>query len=164
MKKAITVIISALYVIAIIIIAFFGSETMNREKTVHVENIILTNETYAIGGKTIYEVNPNVNWENNKNQVKYTIVIRDYNYFYATMGNAIQLKAKVEPDNADITAVEYTIVDGEKYSTITEIGEHDAAFSFTSKLETARSAIVKIKANDGSGTEIKIGIVAVVTA
>ena len=45
MKKAIVVIISALYVVSIVIIAFFGSEVRTETKTTYVEDITLTLET-----------------------------------------------------------------------------------------------------------------------
>lgn len=160
MKKAITVIISALYVIAIIIIAFFGSEVRTESKTNYVEDIVLVNETYAIGGKTIYQVNPNANWESDKEQVKYTIIIRDYNYFYTSMGNAIQLEAVVKPSNADHPVLNYSLISGDLYSTITQNG----AFSFNDKLIESTSSQVKISSTDGSLVSIKVGIVAVVTA
>lgn len=160
MKKAITVIISALYVIAIIIIAFFGSEVRTDSKTTYVEDIVLNNETYAIGGKTIYQVTPNEDWANDKEQVKYTIVIRDYNYFYTSMGNGIQLDATVKPSNANHPTLDYSIIAGDSYSDITQSG----AFSFIEKLGESKSSQIKISSTDGSLVNIKVGIVAIVTA
>ncbi|MCQ3035453.1 MAG: hypothetical protein MJ248_04505 [Bacilli bacterium] len=164
MKKAITVIISALYVIAIIIIAFFGSEVRTESKTTYVEDIVLVTKSFSIGDKPIYQVNPNPKWETDKEQVKYTIVIRDYNYFYTSMGNAIELKANVTPTNADHIGLVFSVVSGNLYSTITQSGEQIAAFSFDNKLENDTSAQVKIASTDGSLVSIKVGIVAIVTA
>jgi len=163
MKKAITVIIAALYVVAIIIIAFFGSEVRTESKTTYVDDIVLTNETVIVAGKTIWEVNPNSNWDISKKDdaVKYTIIIRDYDYFYNQYGNTLELHALVKPANADHPTLNYSVVRGDDYSTIST----DGKFSFNNKLTEMKASQVKISSTDGSLVSIKVGIVAqVVTA
>ena len=159
MKKAIVVIISALYVVSIVIIAFFGSEVRTETKTTYVEDITLTLETYSFGGKTIYEVNKNSSWTIETRKIpKYTIVIRDYNYFYESMGNAIKLDATVSPENATYPQLDYKIVKGENVASI--IGEK--TFSFNEQLTTSVASTVKITTTDNSGVSILVGIVAVI--
>ena len=160
MKKAIVVIISALYVVSIVIIAFFGSEVRTETKTTYVEDITLTLETYSFGGKTIYEVNKNSSWsiENTSSATKYTIIIRDYNYFYESVGNASKFDATVSPENATYPQLDYKIVKGENVASI--IGEK--TFSFNEQLTTNVASTVKITTTDNSGVSILVGIVAVI--
>ena len=52
MKKALIVIISAIYVIAIIIVAFLGSRAEISNETIYTEEIVLRNETFYYPGTT----------------------------------------------------------------------------------------------------------------
>ena len=159
MKKAITVIIAALYVVAIVIIAFFGSEIRAESKITHVTDIVLNLESYSIGATKVYDVNRNSKWEENKEEnVKYTIVIRDYNYFFTSMGNGMQLNASAKPVDATISDLNYSIIVGEQYTQISETG----AFAFTEKLTSSSAAQIKISSTDNSGVFIKVGIAAIV--
>ena len=159
MKKAIVVIISALYVVSIVIIAFFGSEVRTETNTTYVEDITLTLETYSFGGKTIYEVNKNSSWTIETRKIpKYTIVIRDYNYFYESMGNAIELDATVSPENATYPQLDYKIFYGDSIASI--IGEK--TFSFNEQLTASKSSTVKIETTDNSGVSILVAFAAVI--
>ena len=160
MKKAIVVIISALYVVSIVIIAFFGSEVRTKTNTTYVKDITLTLETYSFGGKTIYDVNKNSSWtiETSNKVAKYTIVIRDYNYFYESMGNAIELDATVSPENATYPQLDYKIFYGDSIASI--IGEK--TFSFNEQLTARKSSAVKIETTDNSRVSILVAIAAVI--
>ena len=139
MKKALIAIISAIYVIAIIIVSFLGIRSEVNNRIVYAEQIELLNKNIyyenvpQIEDNLIIEVykrpeeshineegkgvDDDITWnygEDKSQKRDYAIFVYDTNFLYDTMGKKYKIEAVVKPDNTTKKDLKYNISGGDK--------------------------------------------------
>lgn len=122
MKKALIAIISAIYVVAIVIVSFLGIAASVDYETIYVQQIVLDNQDDYIPGveKTeasritrVYKrpaeseigtdgvgINDKVNWNFEDKKRDYAIFIDNYFYLYENLNGQYTIKTSVLPEDA----------------------------------------------------------------
>ena len=177
MKKALIAIISAIYVVAIIIVAFLGSRADIYNRTVYAEEIVLLNENIVnpdtgdvaievykrpeeshIDPDTGIDDIEGINWnygEKKDQKRDYAIFVYDTNFLYDTMGKTYALKTSVKPDDTTKKDLEYFIAGGDKVVStlsINNVGEISFSVEYTSWVDVD----VFVSTTDLSNVEIDI--------
>ena len=181
MKKALIVIISAIYIVAIIIVSFLGARAEISNRITYAEEIVLLNEnTYypdkpkeeeniaiavyqrpdeeLIDQETGYGYIDEFQWNYNNNQRKrdYLIYVYDTNFLYDTMGKIYTLYTSVRPDNTTKKDLEYIIDGGDKVTKTLSIDGDKGKIHFSEEYTSAVDVDILVKTTDQSYIEIDI--------
>lgn len=181
MKKALIVIISAVYIVAIIIVSFLGARAEISNRITYAEEIVLLNEnTYypdkpkeeeniaiavyqrpdeeLIDQETGYGYIDEFQWNYNNNQRKrdYLIYVYDTNFLYDTMGKIYTLYTSVRPDNTTKKDLEYIIDGGDKVTKTLSIDGDKGKIHFSEEYTSAVDVDILVKTTDQSYIEIDI--------
>lgn len=158
MKKALIVIISAIYVVAIIIVSFLGVRADVDHRVTYAEEIVLLNESLYYQGLPKVEDNliigvykrpdeslinekgvgiyDEITWNYNEGQSKrdYAIFIYDTNFVYNEMGKQYTLQTSVKPDDTTRKDLDYFLSGGDKTVqtlTINDVGQISFSVEYT---------------------------------
>ena len=181
MKKALIVIISAIYIVAIIIVSFLGARAEISNRIIYAEEIALLNtHTYypnkpeieeniaiavyqrpdeeLIDQETGYGYIDEFQWNYNNNQRKrdYLIYVYDTNFLYDTMGKIYTLYTSVRPDNTTKKDLEYIIDGGDKVTKTLSIDGDKGKIHFSEEYTSAVDVDILVKTTDQSYIEIDI--------
>ena len=181
MKKALIVIISAIYIVAIIIVSFLGARAEISNRITYAKEIVLLNEnTYypdkpkeeeniaiavyqrpdeeLIDQETGYGYIDEFQWNYNNNQRKrdYLIYVYDTNFLYDTMGKIYTLYTSVRPDNTTKKDLEYIIDGGDKVTKTLSIDGDKGKIHFSEEYTSAVDVDILVKTTDQSYIEIDI--------
>lgn len=176
MKKALIAIISAIYVVAIIIVSFLGVRSEISNRTVYAEEIVLLNENiknpttqeFAI---EVYKrpsdseidaegkgIDDRIVWNYGDNQEEkrdYAIKVRDTNFLFDVMGKKYKLEAKVLPEETSKKDLQFVVSASEKVKetlSIDNLGE----ISFIQEYNSPVSLDVFISTTDMSNIKIDV--------
>ena len=180
MKKALIAIISAIYVIAIVIVSFLGIRSEVSNRTIYAEQIILLNETMYYEGQPKTEENmiievykrpeesqineegkgidDDISWnygENKDQKRDYAIFVYDTNFLYNEMGKTYKLETRVKPDDTTKKDLEYFISGGDKIVktlSINNVGEISFKEEYTSWVDVD----IFVSTTDASLVEIDV--------
>lgn len=153
MKKALIVIISAIYVIAIVIVSFLGARAEITNRIIYAEEIVLLNKNsyyfnmpeeeenvfvgvYARPDEELIDPNTGYglideimwNYNNGKSKRDYAIYIYDTNYLYEHAQKRYTLQTSVKPETTTKKDLEYLFSGGDK---VTETLSIDKAGNIT---------------------------------
>lgn len=180
MKKALIVIISAIYIVAIIIVSFLGARAEIINSIVYAEEIVLLNEnTYypdkpkeeeniaiavyqrpdeeLIDQETGYGLIDEFQWNYNNGRSKrdYLIYVYDTNFLYETMGKIYTLYTSVKPDNTSKKDLDYIITGGDKVTKTLSVDSAGKIY-FSEEYTSAVDVDILVKTTDQSYVEIDI--------
>lgn len=178
MKKALIAIISAIYIIAIIIVSFLGARAEISNRIIYAEEIVLLNESMYYQGLPQTEENmiigvykrpeenmidsetgkgyaDEINWNEGETKRDYAIFIYDYNEVYDKMGKKYALKTSVKPDNTTKKDLDYFVSGGEKVIQTMSIDTH-GEITFDTQYTRWVGVDIVISTTDLSGKEITV--------
>ena len=181
MKKALIVIISAIYVVAIVIVSFLGVRAEITNNIIYAEEIILLNDhTYypnkqkeeeniaiAVYGRpdeelidqeTGYGIIDEFQWNYSNGQRKrdYIVYVYDTNFLYDSMGKIYTLDISVKPDDTTKKDLEYTIDGGDKVKKTLSIDGEKGKIYFSEEYKNAVDVDILVSTTDQSYIEIDI--------
>ena len=181
MKKALIVIISTIYIVAIIIVSFLGARAEISNRITYAEEIVLLNDhTYypnkpeieeniaiavyqrpdeeLIDQETGYGYIDEFQWNYNNGQRKrdYLIYVYDTNFLYDTMGKIYTLYTSVRPDNTTKKDLEYKIDGGDKVTKTLSIDGEKGKIHFSEEYTSAVDVDILIRTTDQSYIQIDI--------
>ena len=153
MKKALIALISTIYVIALVIVAFLGTRAEVVNRVVYVEDIVLNNidmyrtddpdeqipanriiavykrpDASQIDESGRDKVEPRINWDFEGLKRDYAIFIDDYYYYYEMRSTSYTISVSVIPDNATNKELSFSWIASEKFEEqvkMTSYGELD---------------------------------------
>ena len=181
MKKALIVIISAIYIVAIIIVSFLGARAEISNRITYAKEIVLLNENTYYLDKPKEEENIDIavyqrpdeeffdqetgygyidefqwNYNNNQRKRDYLIYVYDTNFLYDTMGKIYTLYTSVRPDNTTKKDLEYIIDGGDKVTKTLSIDGDKGKIHFSEEYTSAVDVDILVKTTDQSYIEIDI--------
>ncbi len=180
MKKALIVIISAIYVIAIVIVSFLGVRAEISNRITYAEEIVLLNEHTYYPNKPLEEENIAVavykrpdeelidqttgfglidefqwNYNNGQSKRDYIIYVYDTNFLYESMGKIYTLYTSVKPEATTKKDLEYIIVGGDKVTKTLSVDSAGKIY-FSEEYTSFVDVDVFVKTTDQSYVEIDI--------
>ena len=181
MKKALIVIISAIYIVAIIIVSFLGARAEISNRITYAEEITLLNKNTYYPNKPEEEENIAIavyqrpdeelidqstgfglidefqwNYNNGRRKRDYIIYVYDTNFLYESMGKIYTLYTSVKPDNTTKKDLEYIIDGGDKVTKTLSIDSEQGKIYFSEEYTSAVDVDILVKTTDQSYIEIDI--------
>ena len=183
MKKALIAIISAIYVIAIIIVSFLGIRSDVSNRTIYAEEVILLNKNIYYPGAPetdeniiiqVYErpeeshikedgkddiEDMGITWnygEEKKQKRDYAIFVYDYNFLLNEMGGNYKLEAKVKPDDTTKKDLEFYISGGDGSISTLSYNKTTGEVFFKEKYTNWINVDAFIQTTDGSAVDIDV--------
>ena len=180
MKKALMVIISAIYIVAIVIVAFLGARAEISNRIIYAEEIVLLNENTYYPNKPEEEENIAVavykrpdeelidqgtgyglidefqwNYNNGRSRRDYLIYVYDTNFLYESMRKIYTLYTSVKPEDITKKDLEYIITGGDKVTKTLSIDSAGKIY-FSEEYTDSVDVDIIVKTTDQSYVEIDI--------
>lgn len=161
MKKIMIIIVSVVYFLSIILVAFLGYQAEIHGLPIYAQDIVLTYEAfpyyYIENGAIIYTVTQNANYnpesEDPNNHYKYTIKFNEFDYFYETHAN-YQIPAMPVSTEGDVTDKTMSYLIDKDKKDFVEVDDNGVV-TFKQYLKTYTFAC-SIKSQDGGNAAIAI--------
>ena len=161
MKKAIMIIICAIYIASIAVVNFFGLEVAIFQGFTYVDQIEITNLTVINGGDT-YEISPHgeIKVVNGVEEISYRFNYTSYNTAdeNAINPNMVKINYALRPDNADNKNVDF-VYDVDAYEGLVIFHEDIQTVEFIT--EKTQKFTVTISTTDGHNLKKRISILCI---
>lgn len=180
MKKALIVVISAIYIVAIIIVSFLGVRAEITNRIIYAEEIVLLNEHTYYPDKSEEEENIAIavyqrpdeelidqetglgfidelqwNYNNGRSKRDYIIYVYDTNFLYNSMKKIYTLYTSVKPDDTTKKDLDYIISGGDKVTKTLSIDSAGKIY-FSEEYTSFVDVDIFVKTTDQSYIEIDI--------